>query len=62
ERLARLLSSWPALLAEHDVAPETVDLRYTNGIAVHWRDPGKEQPGAEQDGSQELGIGLGVSG
>jgi cell division protein FtsQ len=39
ERMARLLESWPVLLEGREAPPETVDLRYTNGIAVHWRDP-----------------------
>jgi len=38
ERMARLLESWPVLLDGRDSPPETVDLRYTNGIAVHWRE------------------------
>lgn len=43
ERLNRLLASWPVLLEGREVPPESVDLRYTNGIAVHWRQPGDTQ-------------------
>lgn len=42
-RLARLLASWPVLLEGREAPPETVDLRYTNGIAVHWRQPGESE-------------------
>ena len=38
-RLDRLLESWPALLREHEAPPQSVDLRYTNGIAVNWAQP-----------------------
>lgn len=43
ERLARLLASWPVLLHGREIAPKSVDLRYTNGIAVHWRQPGESE-------------------
>lgn len=56
-RLARLLASWPALLRGRDDAPESVDLRYTNGIAVHWRDPENKDLEEEDRGSRQ-----GVSG
>lgn len=36
ERLERLMKSWEVLLYEHDLPPVRVDLRYTNGFAVHW--------------------------
>ena len=36
ERLERLVQSWGSLLAEHDLPPVLVDLRYTNGFAVQW--------------------------
>jgi cell division protein FtsQ len=36
ERLARLLSSWDALMEQQDVPPRGIDLRYTNGFAVAW--------------------------
>jgi cell division protein FtsQ len=42
DRFTRLLASWPVLLAGQEVPPQSVDLRYTNGIAVHWRQPGEE--------------------
>ena len=48
ERLERLLASWPVLLEGREVPPQSVDLRYTNGIAVHWRRPGD----SEQEGEQ----------
>lgn len=41
ERFKRLLSSWPVLLDGRELPPQSVDLRYTNGIAVHWRQPGQ---------------------
>lgn len=50
ERFTRLLESWPVLVAGRDAPPESVDLRYTNGIAVHWR-------AAEEEGKPQ-----GVSG
>jgi cell division protein FtsQ len=36
ERLERLMSSWGTLLSEHTMPPVVVDLRYSNGFAVHW--------------------------
>jgi cell division protein FtsQ len=36
ERLERLMSSWAVLLNEHALPPVLVDLRYSNGFAVHW--------------------------
>lgn len=36
KRLERLMNSWEILLYEHDLPPVRVDLRYTNGFAVHW--------------------------
>ena len=41
ERLQRLLASWPVLMQNQEVPPESIDLRYTNGIAVNWREPGE---------------------
>jgi cell division protein FtsQ len=41
-RLARLLESWPVLLREHETPPQSVDLRYTNGIAVNWTEPDRD--------------------
>jgi len=38
-RLQRMVSSWPELLKTHDMAPQTLDLRYTNGFAVRWPAP-----------------------
>jgi cell division protein FtsQ len=50
ERLERLLASWPVLLDGHDLPPASVDLRYTNGIAVHWRQAGE----AERDSNRGM--------
>jgi cell division protein FtsQ len=36
ERLERLMSSWAVLLNEQALPPVLVDLRYSNGFAVHW--------------------------
>jgi len=36
ERLRRLISGWGILLSEHELPPVLVDLRYSNGFAVHW--------------------------
>lgn len=36
DRLARLMNSWSTLLYERDLPPLRVDLRYSNGFAVHW--------------------------
>jgi cell division protein FtsQ len=36
ERLERLMSSWSVLLNEQALPPVLVDLRYSNGFAVHW--------------------------
>ena len=35
-RLERLMNSWGTLQRERERAPVLVDLRYTNGFAVHW--------------------------
>lgn len=47
-RLARLLASWPVLLETRETPPTTVDLRYTNGIAVNWHQPGEPEMSLEQ--------------
>jgi len=47
-RLARLLDSWPVLLNGQEVPPRSVDLRYTNGIAVNWYQPGEPETSQEQ--------------
>ena len=39
-RLTRLLESWPVLVHGREAPPQSVDLRYTNGIAVNWQQPG----------------------
>jgi cell division protein FtsQ len=36
ERLERLMSSWQTLRSEQALPPVLVDLRYSNGFAVHW--------------------------
>jgi cell division protein FtsQ len=43
ERLRRLLVSWNELMFEQPVPPVDVDLRYTNGFAVLWPQPGEEE-------------------
>jgi len=45
DRLARFVAVWPATLAQRSQAIEAVDLRYTRGVAVAWRDgpPSGEQ-------------------
>lgn len=43
-RLTRLLESWPVLIHEREVPPQSVDLRYTNGIAVNWQQPEDQDP------------------
>lgn len=50
-RLSRLLESWPVLLIGRDAPPLSVDLRYTNGIAVNWHQPGDP----EQDSKSSAG-------
>ena len=48
-RLTRFVRLYPFLTAQEGRQPEAVDLRYTNGFAVHWR-PAEEQAmqGSEQ--------------
>ena len=36
ERLQRLMTTWKALMSNHELPPVLVDLRYTNGFAVNW--------------------------
>lgn len=36
ERLQRLMVSWAELSSTHPLPPLLIDLRYTNGFAVHW--------------------------
>ncbi len=38
DRLARFAAVWPATLAQRSQAIEAVDLRYSGGVAVAWRD------------------------
>lgn len=45
ERLQRLMSSWRGLMAEQDLPPVRIDLRYTNGFAVKWPTETKEIAG-----------------
>lgn len=37
-RLQTLVKSWPGLMQGQDLAPLSIDLRYTNGFAVRWPD------------------------
>jgi len=48
ERLERLMTSWEALMFEHNLAPVVVDLRYTNGFAVRWPAGGAEFAGNDR--------------
>lgn len=50
-RLERLLASWPVLLQGRELPPHSVDLRYTNGIAVHWRQPEESEQQANRGAS-----------
>jgi len=43
-RLQRLLASWRPLLHDRQGPPLGVDLRYTNGFAVQWEQPGGADP------------------
>jgi cell division protein FtsQ len=38
-RIRRLVASWSGLMSGRDLAPLSVDLRYTNGFAVRWPAP-----------------------
>ncbi len=40
-RIVRLAETWDALLVESDKLPEIVDLRYSNGYVVRWRQQGE---------------------
>lgn len=53
ERLARFLVAWPSL-AEAG-RPGTVDMRYSNGLAVTWAEP--EDPPAAGEPSRTAGAG-----
>ena len=44
ELMAKFVTLYPRVLAETAARVETVDLRYTNGFAVHWK-PQVQQPG-----------------
>lgn len=48
-RLARFRVVWPAVLAPRAERIEAVDLRYTNGFAIDWRDG--ERPDAREGGA-----------
>jgi len=39
ERLNRFISAYPKLLGEKITRVDSVDLRYTNGFAVRWKEP-----------------------
>lgn len=55
-RIARFLSAWPSLAAAG--RPGTVDLRYSNGLAVTWAEP----PGSPAAGDQSRTAGAGAPG
>lgn len=48
ERLQRLMDSWRGLMAERNLPPSRIDLRYTNGFAVRWPDESKAIAGIQQ--------------
>ncbi len=48
ERLQRLMDSWRGLMAERELPPARIDLRYTNGFAVRWPDESKSLAGIQQ--------------
>jgi len=37
ERLQRLMNSWRGLMADQEMPPVRIDLRYSNGFAVRWQ-------------------------
>lgn len=47
-RLERLVANWNRRLAPHEEAIRRIDLRYTNGFAVRWR---------EDERPEQLGVG-----
>lgn len=48
ERLERLMNSWSTLLHNRELPPVRVDLRYTNGFAIHWPIDATEFAGNER--------------
>ena len=46
QRLLRLVHNWPRRLALHEGAIQRVDLRYTNGFAVRWKEDERPELGA----------------
>jgi cell division protein FtsQ len=55
-RIARFLTAWPSLVAAGQ--PGTVDLRYSNGLAVTWAEP----PDSPAAGDQPKTAGAGAPG
>jgi cell division protein FtsQ len=55
-RIARFLTAWPSLVAAG--RPGTVDLRYSNGLAVTWAEP----PGSPAAGDQSRTAGAAAPG
>jgi cell division protein FtsQ len=53
-RLTRFVQLYPDLLAQQGRHPETVDLRYTNGFTVNWRQDDEQ---ASQGDRQVMGFG-----
>ena len=41
-RVERFIRAYPAIMAEGNGAVESVDLRYSNGVAVHWQSMNKQ--------------------
>jgi cell division protein FtsQ len=57
-RLTRFVQLYPDLLAQQGRQPETVDLRYTNGFTVDWRQDDEKAP---QGDRQVMGFDRGDS-
>ncbi len=57
-RLARLIRVLPRVLAAEPRAVRRIDLRYTNGFAIAWEDPGggRTAPGAAEDARGEAAV------
>ncbi len=59
-RLTRFVQLYPFLKKEHEVQPESVDLRYTNGFTVRWQEAEAQvnlnRRQQEQDAARIAGI------
>lgn len=52
QRLTRFVQLYPYLQAQAKALPETVDLRYTNGFTVRWREAGGSQVNLDSRSAQ----------